>query len=446
VEDYAETIRQHMDRGLGPTAIHGLLREDHPGFEGSLSAVKRLYKRLKQARGPAASDVAIPVHTAPGQQAQVDFGFVGRLVDPETGKRRKAWVFVMILSHSRAMYARIVFDQSLETWLDLHRRAFVFFGGIPHVVVPDNLKAAVIRAVFDAEGMGTLNRSYRDFARYHGFSIDPTPAYSPEKKGKVESAVKYVKGAFFAPRADRLVGVEDANRLLDAWVRDTANQRVHGTTRKVPADELLAEQADLLRMPSAPFVPVLWHKATVERNSHVTYRRRFYSVPWVHLGKKAWLRVCGTHVTIYVDDERVADHGTEGQTPWSTVEEHLPEGRRDFAQRDPKAWFARADALHDDVGVYVRAVMDSDEVHYPLRRVQSIVRTLEALTPERAASVARHAARFACFDPRSVRKIVREAHDLKPQESGFVSAEWASAPRFARHATGFLQGGRFGTH
>lgn len=446
VEAYADAIMGHMNRGIGPTAIHALLREDHAGFNGSLSAVKRLYKRLKRARGPAASDVAIPVHTESGQQAQVDFGFVGRLVDPETGKQRKAWVFVMVLSHSRAMYARIVFDQSIETWLDLHRRAFAFFGGVPHVVVPDNLKAAVIRAVFDAESMGALNRSYRDFARHYGFSIDPTPAYSPEKKGKVESAVKYVKGSFFKPRADRLVGVEDANRRLDAWVRDTANQRVHGTTRKVPADALHAEQADLLPAPSSPFVAVLWHKATVERNSHVTCRRRFYSVPWVHLGKEAWLRVCGTHVTIFVDDERVADHGTEGPTPWSTVQEHLPEGRRDFADRDPKAWFARADALHEDVGVYVRAVMDSDEVHYPLRRVQSIVRTLESLTPDRAASVARHAARFACYDPRSVRKIVKDAYDLRPSESEYVSADWATEPRFARQATSFLQGGRFGTH
>lgn len=447
VERFRAVIEQHLAKGLGPTAIHALLLEDHPDFSGSLSAVKRLYKHLKRASGPSPSDVAIPVHTAPGQQAQVDFGFVGRLLDPVTGKRRKAWVFVMVLSYSRAMFARIVFDQRIETWLELHREAFQFFGRVPHVVVPDNLKAAVIRAVFDAEGMGTLNRSYRELARHYGFAIDPTPAYSPEKKGKVESAVKYVKGSFFKPRADRFTDIVDANRRLDVWTRDTANQRVHGTTGRIPADDLLAEQPDLLPLPGEAFVPVLWHKGTVEKNSHVTYSKRFYSVPWVHLGKQAWLRVRGNSVTIFIDDERVADHRKSGKTRWSTVSDHLPEGRRDFAERDPNAWFARAAEIHPDVDDYIRQVMDSDQVLYPLRRVQSIVRTLEGLTPERAASVAQHAARYGCFDPRAVRNIVKNEDDLKPpSNTTLVQPDWATGPRFARQATEFLEGGHFGSH
>jgi transposase len=112
--------------------------------------------RWKRAQRPSADDVAIPVHTAPGQQAQVDFGYVGKLVDPTTGKRRKAWVFVKVLSHSRLLYAEVVFSHDVETWLALHRRAFKAFGRVPLVVVPDNLKAAVIKAAFSASDMGEL--------------------------------------------------------------------------------------------------------------------------------------------------------------------------------------------------------------------------------------------------------------------------------------------------
>lgn len=101
----------------------------------------------------------------------------------------------MVLGHSRHMFCKVVFDQKIETWLELHVEAFDFFGGSPKVVVPDNLKAAVIRNAFGIGGDDTeLNRSYRELARHYGFKIDPTPPYSPKKKGKVESAVKYVKG------------------------------------------------------------------------------------------------------------------------------------------------------------------------------------------------------------------------------------------------------------
>jgi transposase InsO family protein len=444
VAKWTEQVRTGLDNGLGPTSIHALLVEEQNDFDGSLSAIKRLYKQLKTDAGPRKEDVAIPIHTVAGQQAQVDFGYVGLMMDPKTQKRRKAWVFVMVLSHSRFAFARVVFDQSIETWLDLHRQAFEAFGGVPQVVVPDNLKSAVIKAVFDAEGMGVLNRSYRELARHYGFAIDPTPAYSPEKKGKVESAVKYVKRAFFKPRLDRFTDIDDANRRLDAWMRDKANVRVHGTTQKVPAEVMRSERNTLRGLPAGRFVPVLWHEATVGRNSHVAYRKRFYSVPWTHLGQTAWIRVTGQALTIFIHDERVADHRVGGATPWSTVPDHLPEGRRDFAERDPNVWYHRADQLGEDVGAYVRAIMASDEVHHPLRRVQAIVRTLEGLPVKRARSVARHAARFACFRPDAVRRIVNKGHDLQPIDGAFVSVQWATQPRFARQATAFLKGGVHG--
>lgn len=440
VAEYASYIEKKRAKGLGPTAIHALLREEKPGFDGSLSAVKRLFKRLQKRGGPRAEDVAIPVHTQPGRQAQVDFGYVGKLLDPATDKRRKAWVFVMVLSHSRKMFARVVFDQSVETWVDLHKRAFRFFGGVPRVVVPDNLKAAVIRAAFKSDEVGEINRSYRELARHHGFMIDPTPAYSPEKKGKVESAVKYVKGAFFEPRAESLLELDDVNRRLDAWVRETANLRVHGTTHRQPEEVFEADEAEaLLGLPDTAYVPVLWHQARVGGNCHVTFQGRFYSVPWQHIDKEAWLKVRGQALTVYVDDERVADHRTDGSTPWSTEQNHLPEGRRDLALRDPDTWYARAAAIAAEVESYARAVMASDEVLYPLRRVQSIVCTLEGLTTERAVSVVQHAARYGCYRPDAIRKIVSEGLDLEPSSIEWVSPTWATAPRFARESGDWLK-------
>jgi transposase len=178
------TITPWLVGGATPTAIYDRLRLEHADFTGSLSAVKRLCLRLQRARGIQPEDVAIPVETAPGELAQVDFGYVGRLYDPDTRVLRKAWVFVLVLGYSRHLVCRLVFDQRIETWLQCHAEAFAALGGVPAVLVPDNLKAAVIRAAFGIAGTTTLNRSYRECARHYGFQVDPTPIRSPEKKGR----------------------------------------------------------------------------------------------------------------------------------------------------------------------------------------------------------------------------------------------------------------------
>ncbi len=439
VERWRETIETLFDRNCGPTAIHIQLGERFNDYDGSLSAVKRFCRRLREDKGPRPEDVAIPVHSAPGQQAQIDFGYVGKLLDRATGTHRKAYVFVMVLSFSRWMYAEVVFSQDIDTWLGLHKRAFKALGGVPAVVVPDNLKAAVTKAAFAASEMGTLQRSYRELGRHYGFSIDPTPAYSPEKKGKVESGVRYVKSSFYAPRSDTFRDLDDANRALASWLAQTANQRVHGTTGRVP-DDLLAEveREALGGVPSEPYVPVLWHKAKVARNAHATFRGRFYSVPFLHVGKEAWFRVRGEAVEVLVDDVQVAHHRLHGDTPWSTHPAHLPEGRRDLARRDPNHWFERADQLGKEVGAYVREVMASDQVHYPLRRVQAIVPALEALTPDRARSVVARARRFACFKPEAIQRILRDNLDLEAPGDAPIDPGWASSPTYARDATEFL--------
>ena len=120
LEAWAPRIRGLLARGAGPRAIYDHLRGADLGFSGSLSAVKRLCARLTRALGPTASDVAIPVETEAGEVAQVDFGYVGLVFDPVTQVPRKAWVFVLVLGHSRHMFARVVFDQRAETWQQLH--------------------------------------------------------------------------------------------------------------------------------------------------------------------------------------------------------------------------------------------------------------------------------------------------------------------------------------
>ena len=158
VEGYSETAEQLLNQGCEMTAIFARLREDY-GFAGSYSAVRRYVNQKR----PPTSRVTMRVHTAPGEEAQVDLGSVGYLYDPHQGRPRLAYVFVATLSYSRHQYAELVFDQKIATWIGLHRRAFESWGGVPRRIVPDNLKAAVSRAlIYDP----VLGEAYRRMAQH----------------------------------------------------------------------------------------------------------------------------------------------------------------------------------------------------------------------------------------------------------------------------------------
>jgi len=125
-----------LDKGVEMMAIWQRLR-DEQGYRGSYSSLRRFVSRLELEKEP---ESYTRVHTAAGEEMQVDFGYVGKLYDPKSGGIRNAYVFVGTLGYSRHQYAEIVFDQKIPTWIALHRRSFEYFGGIPKVIVPDNLK------------------------------------------------------------------------------------------------------------------------------------------------------------------------------------------------------------------------------------------------------------------------------------------------------------------
>jgi transposase len=335
-------------KGCGPRAIFDHLRTHRSDFHGSYDAVKRLCRSNAKVAGPQPEDVAIPVETLPGEVAQVDFGYVGKLYDPDQHVLRKAYVFVMVLGYSRHMFAKVVFDQSATTWQQLHAEAFAFFEGVPETIVPDNLKAAVVRMAFGQVGEEGLQRGYRELARHYGFKVDPTPPRDPEKKGKVEAGVKYVQNNYFAP-LDEGEDVTVVNSGLRNWLMEVAGRRRHGTTGLQPIEVFEAEERTALKLlPPLGWVPVTWKQAKVHADSHVVFEKRLYSVPWQLIGRIVWVKATPDSVLVYADDERVATHPKRGSGPRSTVEAHLPDGRRDLRHRGHDYWIHRAQCMGDE--------------------------------------------------------------------------------------------------
>jgi transposase len=432
VDQWLPEIRAGVKNGAGPTAIWDRLNRTDEEFKGSLSAVKRAVKRIKREQGVKAADVAIPVDTDPGDVAQVDFGYAGRWFDPATGRVRKAWVFVMILGYSRHMFAKLVFDQKAITWVTLHIEAFDWFGGVPRTIVPDNLKAAVIRSAFGVSDRHqlALNRTYRELARHYGFKVDPTPVRSPQKKGKVESGVKYVVRNFLA--AADFETVAAANADLPDWLLKTAGMRTHGTTGQRPLEVFAEERGSFLPLPTAPYEPVVWKQATVHRDSHVQFERRLYSVPWPHIGARVWVKATPASVLIYAQDQRIATHVRDGSSRRSTHTLHLPEHRAELAERSIDYWVERADGLGEIVGTYVRNVVASDTVLSKLRDVQAIVTLLERYPQRRSQAACRRADYFGNYTYLGVRRILDNALDLEPLPSDAPAHGHLAQPRFAR--------------
>lgn len=438
VEAYAEFIEAKWRSGAGPKAIWEALREKHPECAGSRWAVGRLCRQLRKRHGVRPEDIAIPVTTAPGEESQVDFGYVGKLYDPDRGVLRKAYVFVMVLGHSRHMYARVVFDQRAETWLWLHVQAFEHFGGVPHSNRPDNLKAAVIKAAFQNGDAVVLNRSYRELARHYGFVIDPTPAYSPEKKGKVESAVKYVKQSFFAARD--FEDIDACNDRLAAWVMEVAGQRTHGTTGREPLEAFTEEIPHLRPLPPRRWQPVVWKRCTVHRDCHVLVERRRYPVPWRFVGQQIWARSDEKTVTLYTaDDTRIADYARGRDVDPALVDACLPPHRARLRHRSRSFWLNRADAMGSEVGDYIRDVFASDDVLHMLRAVQAMVGLLEKHPPERARKACLRAGFYGNYSYAGLRDILRRGLDLQPLPIPMVPANPSlPQPKYARTAAELL--------
>jgi hypothetical protein len=208
LEPWRAQIGNWYAAGVQGTTIHATLVRNH-GYTGSFSAVYRFLHQLVVDE----VDVPLRLEFKPAEAVQVDFGAGPPITDVQTGEIFKTWFFVMTLAWSRHQYAEFVRDQTVATWLGCHRRAFEWFGGVALRVTIDNAKCAITRAcVYEPE----VQRSYGECAERYGFKIDPCPPRDPQKKGIVESGVKYIKGSFLPLREFR--DLADANRQLLEWV------------------------------------------------------------------------------------------------------------------------------------------------------------------------------------------------------------------------------------
>ena len=224
-----------------------LLEEiQNQGYEGGITRLRQFLANYKPASAPAEPDNRF--ETAPGKQMQVDWVVFRR------GKNRLS-AFVATMGYSRASFVEYVSDEKIETLLACHEHAFEYFEGVPKQVLYDNMKTVVIERDGYGDGNHKLNPLFLDFAKHWGFVPKLCQPYRARTKGKVERFNRYLRRTFHVTLASRLKmsGIEldkdTANVEVRRWLRETANVRIHATTREQPEKLLKAEQPHLQALP-----------------------------------------------------------------------------------------------------------------------------------------------------------------------------------------------------
>jgi len=421
---WREQVRQWLSAGIQCTTIHAVLVRNH-GYTGSYSSVYRLLRQLQTEQLP---EVPMRLDFAPGDAAQVDFGAGPTITDVHTGEMFKSWFCVMTLCWSRHQYVEMVRDQTVATWLACHRHAFEWFGGVPGRVIIDNPKCAITRACIHEPD---VQRAYADCAEGYGFRIDPCPPRDPQKKGIVESGVKYVKRGFLPLREFR--DLADSNRQVQAWVMEDAGNRIHGTTREQPLARFTSVERPLLvRLPDVPPNLATWARVKVHRDAHVQYCKCLYSVPFQLAGQSLWLKATDSMVQLYREHEMVATHVRQTR-PGSrrTLEDHMPPEAQAWQLRDAQWCLREAERIGSACHALVHTLF-SDRVLVRLRAVQGLLRLARKYGDVRLEAACSRANHFGTPTYQAVKIILQKGLDAQ-----------AALPAFDALSPTYTEGGRF---
>ena len=392
-------------------------------------------KRYLRARlGYRAPRVTVRLEVVPGSQAQVDFGYMGRMVDPETGALRKTWAFIMTLSFSRHRFVRFVFRQDVATWIDCHIRAFEFFNGVPETIILDNLKAGVVKPdLYDP----TLNRAYGDLERHYSFVADPAKVGEPRHKGKVERVVPVVRQQLVAGRNFR--DIEEANTRAPIWCTQEVGMEIHGTTKRRPYEVFQAEERPHLKpLPRERFECPLWKGCTVHPDHHIVFDRSYYSLPTRFIGRKVWARGTSRLVQVLLNEELVKTHlralkpGT-----WRTDPADYPPEKLAYLMPAPTFCRHQAAAIGPETEKLVTIILQQHALKN-LRKVQGLLGLAKKYGPAAMERAATRTLFFGNLRMSSIKTILEKGWAVPEPPAAIV---WPRSPlgeRFLRPPTYFI--------
>ena len=412
--DWPTVHRELRRKGVTLLLLWEEYRSAHPtGY--SRSRFCELYRAWLRRVSPTMRQTHVG-----GEKLFVDYaGTTLDIADPVTGEVRKAQLFVAALGASSYTYAEATWTQTLPDWIGAHVRAFSFFGGVPAMVVSDNLKSGITKACFHEP---KVNRAYAEMATHHDTAVVPARPLKPRDKATVEVAVQVATRWIAAKLRKRtFFSLADLNVAIRAC-QDQLNERVSrhlGASRRALFEAL--DCPALKPLPAEPYVYAEWQQASVGQDYHVEIEKHFYSVPYALVREALWLRTTAATVEAFHRGKRVAAHvrchpptGEITRKGHTTLPEHMPTGHRRYADWTPDKLLAKAAEIGPQTAALIEIVVrEKAHLEQGMRAAIGILGHAKSYGAERVEAACGRALEIGARSYSSVTSILKNNLDRR---------------------------------
>lgn len=367
------------------------------------------YRQFKQTLEP----VMRQIHKA-GEKLFVDYaGMTLPWIDRNTGEQFNAQIFVAVLGASNYTYVEATLSQSLPDWIGSHVRTFEFLGGVPLIVVPDNLKSGVTSPhLYEPD----INLTYQDMANHYSVAVIPARVAEPKDKAKVEVGVQGIERSILAKlRHHTFFSVADINAAIKPLL-DTYNRKPF---QKMPGSRL--SEFEVIDKPALKALPVHayeyaeWRKARAGIDYHIAFEHHYYSVPHQLIKHELDVRITRTLIQCFYKSKLMAAHVRAYQKGYTTVKEHMPKNHQAQAQWTPERLLRWAKQSGEPIEKFIHALMQSRPLpQQAFRACLGVLRLGKQYGTARLEKAATRALTLGTISYKSIESILKHGLDQKP--------------------------------
>lgn len=362
------------------------------------------------------------INRKPGEQIEVDWaGDTAKLVDPYTGEITEAYIFVGVMTYSQYAYVEAFPDEKQQSWIDAHVRMYEYFGGVARILVPDNCKTAVIHNKDWKDQR--INAVYHEMAEHYGTAIIPARVRKPKDKPNAEGNVSNISTWIIAAlRNEQFFTIAELNAAIREKLEDLNHrsfQKKEGSRYELFHDE---ELPLLTPLPTTRYELADWKQATVQFNYHISVDGMLYSIPYEYIGKKVNVRITGTIIEVFYNQDRIASHrrlyGRKGQ--YSTVTEHMPKEHQHYLEWNGNRFRKWAEGIGENTVKVVDAILRSKRVEQQsYRACMGLLKMADKYSPTRLEEACRTALSYTQSPSyKSVSNILATSKDNPSQSEG----------------------------
>jgi transposase len=353
------------------------------------------------------------VHQA-GEKVFVDYaGPTVPVVDRQTGGIRSAQIFVAVLGFSNYTFAEATWTQSVPDWIGSHVRTLTFFGGVPQLIVPDNLKAGVSKACrYEPE----LNPAYAELAAHYHTAVLPARPYKPRDKAKVEVAVQIVERWILARlRHQQFFSLPQLNTAIGNLLMELN----HRPFKKLPGTRysqfVTHDQLALTPLPPVPYEYAEWKQARVNIDYHIEVDAHYYSVPHRLVRQRVDVRLTAAMLEVFCKGERVASHRRSPRTgSFTTLADHMPLSHQRHRDWTPDRFLTWAQTLGPHTRTLVEQLLQRRYPEQGYRSCLGLLNLVKRYGPTRLEAACERAITLGAYTRRSVASILEHRLDQEP--------------------------------